>query len=89
MKISYNLRWDPETGTAYRQTFRITPDENKKLFYGQFKPGINYGNANTGGYIASIICNIPEYKKQLDRIIIHNSIVFVGSGKIPVYGETD
>lgn len=87
MKISYNLRWDPETGTAYRQTFRITEEENKTIFNGKFKPGINYGNAYTGGYIAGIICNMPEYKKQLDRIIIHNSIVFVGSGKIPVYGE--
>lgn len=88
MKISYTLRWNPETGTAYRQTFRITPDENTKLFNNQFKPGINYGNAYTGGYIASIIHNMPEYKKQLDRIIVHNSIVFVGNGKIPVYGET-
>jgi hypothetical protein len=87
MKINYLLRWDPETGTAYRQTFRITPEENKKLFDGRFNPGINYGNAYTGSYIASIIRNIPEYKKQLDRIIIHNSIVFVGNGKIPVYGE--
>ena len=85
MKISYNLRWDPETGTAYRQTFRITPEENKKLFNDRFKPGINYGDAYTGGYIASIIAKIPEYKKQLDRIIVHNSIVFVGNGKIPVY----
>ena len=85
MKISYNLRWNPETGTAYRQTFRITPEENKKLFNDQFKPGINYGNAYTGDYIAGIISKIPEYKKQLDRIIVHNSIVFVGNGKIPVY----
>ena len=87
MKISYNLRWDPETGTAYRQTFRITPEENKTLFNNQFAPGINYGNAYTGSYIASIICNIPEYKKQLERIIVHNSIVFVGNGYIPVCGE--
>ena len=84
MKISYNLRWNPETGTAYRQTFRITEQENEKLFNGEFKKGINYGNAYTGNYIASKIYNKPEYKKQLDRIIIHNSIVFVGSGKIPV-----
>lgn len=84
MKISYNLRWNPETGTAYRQTFRITEQENKELFNGAFKKGINYGNAYTGNYIASKIYNKPEYKKQLDRIIIHNSIVFVGSGKIPV-----
>ena len=87
MKISYNLRWDPATGTAYRQTFRITPEENKKLFNNQFKPGVNYGNAYTGGYIASIIAKIPEYKKQLKRIIVHNSILFVGNGKIPVYDE--
>jgi hypothetical protein len=87
MKISYNLRWNPETGTAYRQTFRITPDENIKLFSGKFQPGINYGNAYTGAYIASIIANIPEYKKQLKRIIVHNSIVFVGNGYIPVCGE--
>lgn len=85
MKISYQLRWCPETGTAYRQTFRITEDENKRLFDGRFKPGMNYGNAYTGNYIASKIYNLPEYKKQLDRIIIHNSIVFVGNGKIPVY----
>lgn len=87
MKISYNLRWDPATGTAYRQTFRITEEENKTLFNNQFEPGINYGNADTGGYIASVIYNKPEYQKQLKRIIIHNSIVFVGDGKIPVYGE--
>ena len=31
MKISYNLRWNAETGTAYRQTFRITEEENKNL----------------------------------------------------------
>lgn len=85
MKISYNLRWNPETGTAYRQTFRITEQENKELFNGEFKTGINYGNAYTGNYIASKIFDKPEYKKQLDRIIVHNSIVFVGSGKIPVY----
>lgn len=82
MKISYNLRWNPETGTAYRQTFRITEEENNNIFNGQFKPGINYGNAYTGSYVASKIYNKPEYKKQLDRIIVHNSIVFVGDGKI-------
>lgn len=85
MKISYNLRWNPETGTAYRQTFRITEQENKELFNEAFKKGINYGNAYTGNYIASKIYNKPEYKKQLDRIIVHNSIVFVGSDVIPVY----
>lgn len=85
MKISYNLRWDPETGTAYRQTIRITQQENETLFNGQFKPGINYGNAYTGDYIASKIYNKPEYKKQLNRIIVHNSIVFVGGGPIPTY----
>jgi hypothetical protein len=87
MKISYNLRWDPATGTAYRQTVRITPEENQKLFNNGFKPGINYGNAYTGNYIASKIYNIPEYEKQLKRVIAHNTIVFVGSGVIPVYGE--
>ncbi len=85
MKISYNLRWNKETGTAYRQTFRITQEENERLFNGQFKTGVNYGNAYTGNYIASKICNIPEYKKQLNRIIVHNSIVFVGNGTIPTY----
>ena len=85
MKISYNLRWCRETGTAYRQTVRITEQENNELFNGQFKTGVNYGNANTGNYIASKIFNKPEYKKQLDRIIVHNTIVFVGAGKIPVY----
>ena len=85
MKISYNLRWDPTTGTAYRQTFRITEEENKKLFNGCFKPGMNYGNAYTGNYIASKIYNLPEYAAQLKRIIIHNSCVFVGDGPIPIY----
>lgn len=85
MKINYILRWDKSTGTAYRQTFRITEEENKKLFNGQFKPGMNYGNAYTGSYIASVICGLPEYKSQLKRIIVHNSAVFVGSGPIPIY----
>jgi 3-hydroxy-3-methylglutaryl CoA synthase len=85
MKISYNLRWNPKTGTAYRQTVRITEQENKRIFNNQFKPGINYGNAYTGSYIASKIYNLPEYKKQLDRLIVHNTVVFVGLGKIPVY----
>lgn len=85
MKISYNLRWDRETGTAYRQTFRITEEENKRLFNGQFKKGINYGNAYTGAYIASKIFGLPEYEKQLKRIVAHNSIVFVGDGLIPIY----
>lgn len=85
MKISYSLRWDRETGTAYRQTFRITEEENKRLFNGQFKTGINYGNAYTGNYIASKIYNLPEYKKHLKRIVIQNSIVFVGDGAIPIY----
>ena len=85
MKISYNLRWNAATGTAYRQTVRITPDENKKIFNNQFKPGINYGNAYTGNYIASKIYNLPEYKKQLNRLIVHNTIVFVGDGVIPIY----
>ena len=85
MKISYNLRWNKETGTAYRQTFRITEEENKQLFGGQFKTRINYGNAHTGAYIASKIFGLPEYEKQLKRIIAHNSIVFVGDGLIPIY----
>lgn len=85
MKINYVLRWNPDTGTAYRQTFRITEEENRQLFTGQFSPGMNYGNADTGGYIASKIFNLPKYQKQLKRIIIANSAVFVGSGKIPVY----
>ena len=85
MKISYRLRWNKETGTAYRQTFRITEHENTTIFNGLFKQGINYGNAYTGGYIASKIKDLPGYQKQLKRIIIHNSIVFVGDGQIPIY----
>lgn len=85
MKISYNLRWNADTGTVYRQTFRITEEENKRLFNGRYKKGINYGNAYTGNYIASKIYNLPEYATQLKRIIIHNSIVFVGDGPIPIY----
>ncbi len=85
MKINYILRWNSETGTAYRQTFRITEQENVDLFGGQFKPGMNYGNACTGSYIASRIHGRPEYEKQLKRIIIHNSAVFVGDGSIPIY----
>lgn len=87
MKISYNLRWNPETGTAYRQTFRITEEENQNIFHCHFKPGINYGNAYTGSYIASNIFDKPGYQKHIGRIINANSIVFVGNGKIPVYGE--
>lgn len=85
MKISYNLRWCRETGTAYRQTVRITEEENKRIFNNHFKPGINYGNAYTSNYIASKIYNLPEYKKQLNRLIVHNTVVFVGGGVIPVY----
>ncbi len=85
MKISYKLRWNPATGTAYRQTFRITEEENKRLFNGSFKTGINYGNAYTSNYIASKIYNLPEYAPQLKRIIVHNSVVFVGDGIIPIY----
>jgi hypothetical protein len=85
MKISYILRWNPADGTAYRQTFRITEEENKRLFNRQFKLGVNYGNAYTGAYIASKIYNLPEYAQQLKRIIVHNSIVFVGDGPIPAY----
>lgn len=87
MTVSYNLRWDPETGTAYRQTFRISEEENKTLFNGQFKRGINYGNAYTGSYVASKIYNRPEYQNALKRIIVANSAIFVGTGKIPIYGE--
>lgn len=87
MKISYNLRWNSDTGTAYRQTFRITEEENKTVFHGHFSPGVNYGNAYTGSYIASNIFDKPEYKKHIKRIKSGNSIVFVGNGKIPVYGE--
>ena len=85
MKISYHLRWCPETGTAYRQTFRITEKENQTLFGGAFSPGINYGNAYTGSYIASKIFGIPEYEKQIERTTVANSIVFVGDGPIPIY----
>ena len=87
MKISYNLRWDPSTGTAYRQTFRITEEENNALFAGLFKPGMNYGNAYTGSFIARAIFDKPEYKNQLLRIVVANSAVYVGNGKIPVCGE--
>lgn len=85
MKINYILRWNRSTGTAYRQTFRITEEENKKLFNGIFKPGINYGNAYTGSYIANVIHGLPEYEPQLKRIIPSNSAVFVGNGPIPIY----
>lgn len=85
MKISYFLRWNPATGTAYRQTVRITPKENEHIFNNEFKTGINYGNAYTGAHIASIIYKRPEYAKQLKRITTANTIVFVGPGKIPVY----
>lgn len=87
MKINYILRWDPSTGTAYRQTFRITEEENEILFNGQFKTGMNYGNAYTGSFIAHAIFDRPEYKNQLSRIVVANSAVYVGNGKIPVYGE--
>lgn len=89
MKISYFLRWDAATGTAYRQTFRISEEENARLFNGQFKKGMNYGNAYTGNYIASKIYNLPEYAAQLRRIIVANSAVYVGDGVIPVYGKNE
>jgi hypothetical protein len=85
MKISYRLRWDAQTGTAYRQTFRITEEENKALFNGIFKPGMNYGNAYTGAEIACKIHGLPEYKGTIPRIIAANSAVFVGNGTIPIY----
>lgn len=87
MKISYRLRWNPETGTAYRQTVRITPEENKTIFHGHLKPGINYGNAYTASYIASNIYDKPAYKSQIPRLKSENTVIFVGSGPIPVYGE--
>ena len=87
MKISYGLRWCPETGTAYRQAIRITEEENQRLFDGSFKPGVNYGNAYTGGRVAARIYGLPGYEKHLKRIIVANSIVYVGDGVIPVYGE--
>lgn len=87
MKISYGLRWCPETGTAYRQAIRITKEENQRLFGGSFKLGVNYGNAYTGGYVAARIYGLPGYEKHLKRIIVANSIVYVGNGVIPVYGE--
>lgn len=83
MKISYTLRWGP-TGTAYRQTIRITAEENHRIFGGSFRPGINYGNAYTGAHVASKIAGMPEYKNQLKRLVAANSIVFVGDGTIPV-----
>ena len=85
MKINYIKRWNPETGTVYRQTFRITEEENKTLFNNLFLPGMNYGNAYTGNYIAAKIYSAPGYEKQLARIIVANSAVFVGSGPIPIY----
>ena len=84
MKISYNLRWCSEDGTAYRQTVRITEEENKALFDGRFNKGINYGNAYTWNFVASRIFNKPEYRKQLKRLIIANTIIFVGGGTIPI-----
>lgn len=85
MKISYFLRWDKDTGTAYRQTFRITDEENEKLFNGIFKSGVNYGNAHTGNFITNIISKIPEYQTQIKRIKVANSVVYVGNGNIPIY----
>ena len=85
MKISYQRRWNKETGTVYHQTFRITKQENDELFGGQWKDGMNYGNAHTGAFIASKIHGIPGYEKAIERIITGNSAVFVGNGKIPIY----
>ena len=87
MKISYLTRWDPETGTAYRQTIRISEEENTNIFRGVFSKGVNYGNSHTGYHVAYHIYGLPEYSSQLKRIITANTIVFVGDGKIPVYGE--
>lgn len=58
MKISYSLRWNPATGTAYRQTIRITEEENAAIFAGAFRPGVNYGNAYTGGLIAAAVFGV-------------------------------
>jgi hypothetical protein len=66
-------------------TIRITEKENKRLFNGQYKKGINYGNAYTGNYVASKIYSLPEYAAQLKRITIANGVVFVGGGVIPIY----
>ena len=85
MKISYNLRWNAETGTAYRQTVRISEDENRRIFRGVFKPGMNYGNAHTGAYIAHALHGLPEYAPQVARIVTANTAVFVGNGPIPIY----
>lgn len=77
MKISYLPKWHPTDGTVYRQTVRITPAENQAIFGGQFRTGINYGNAYTGAHIAAAICNLPEYSGQLKRIVVANTIVLV------------
>lgn len=77
MKISYLKKWHPTDGTVYRQTFRITQEENKTLFNNQFSIGVNYGNSYTGIYIAPKIYNLTQYQKQLKRIIVANSIVIV------------
>lgn len=85
MKISYTLRWCRDTGTAYRQTIRITEAENQQILGGRFRPGINYGNAHTGSFVAADIYGRPGYEKQLARIVPANTIVFVGDGPIPIY----
>ncbi|MBQ1943720.1 MAG: hypothetical protein II346_01775 [Ruminococcus sp.] len=77
MKISYLPKWHPTSGTVYRQTIRISPEENRILFREQFAPGINYGNAYTGAHIAAAIHNLPEYSGQLRRIVSANTIVLV------------
>lgn len=77
MKISYLPKYHPTEGTVYRQTFRISQKENQNLFNGQFSIGLNYGNSLTGNYITSKIYNLPEYKGQLKRIVIANSVVIV------------
>lgn len=79
MKISYLPKYHPVYGTVYRQTFRLTQEENQNLFQGQFSVGPNYGDSTTGSYIASKIYNLPAYKEQLKRIIIANSVVIVDS----------
>lgn len=77
MKISYIPKYHPTEGTVYRQTISIAKEENAKLFNGEFNEGINYGNAYTGNYVSSKIFGLDDYKKQLKRIIVANSVVLV------------
>lgn len=93
MKINYIKRWCYETGTCYTITFRITEEENNKIFNGKYDKGLNFGNAYTINYVAhdlrKYIENHPEkateYKKQMGRLVVGNGCVFVGNGAIPDY----